>query len=64
MVKKEQAGMDLKEEKNGYKMGINTNPDLANIPEEKRWKLEFPNGDRVSGNQSTIMKLFKRFSEQ
>ena len=48
------------EEKNGYKLGINTNPDVAQIPEEKRWMIEFPNGERFVGNQSSIMRMFKK----
>ena len=58
MVKKN--FLDVKEEKNGYKIGINTNPDVAQIPEEKRWMIEFPNGERFVGNQSSIMRLFKK----
>lgn len=58
MVKKN--FLDVKEEKNGYKIGINTNPDVAQVPEEKRWMIEFPNGERFVGNQSSIMRLFKK----
>ena len=48
------------EEKKGYKIGINTNPDVAQIHEEKRWMIEFPNGEHFVGNQSSIMRLFKK----
>lgn len=48
------------EEKKGYKIGINTNPDVAQIPEEKRWMVEFPNGEHFVGNQSSIMRMFKK----
>ena len=58
MVKKN--FLDVKEEKNVYKIGINTNPDGAQIHEEKRWMIEFPNGEHFVGNQSSIMRLFKK----
>lgn len=58
MVKKN--FLDVKEEKKGYKIGINTNPDVAQIPEEKRWMIEFPNGEHFVGNQASILRLFKK----
>ena len=52
--------LEVKDEKNEYKIGINTNPDVQQIPEEKRWMIEFPNGEHFVGNQSSIMKLFRK----
>ncbi len=50
-------------EKNGYRYGINDNPDVAHLEENRRYQLEFPDGERVSGNKATIEKMFKRFTE-
>lgn len=50
-------------EKNGYKYGINDNPDVAHLEENRRYQLEFPDGDRVSGNKATIEKMFAKYTE-
>jgi hypothetical protein len=55
--------MKVIEEKNGYKFGINENPDVAHLPEEDRYKLEYPNGEHVSGRKETIAKLFLKMSQ-
>ena len=55
--------MTVIEEKNGYKFGINENPDVAHLPEEDRYKLEYPNGEHVSGRKETIAKLFLKMSQ-
>jgi len=57
-TKAERRAMKVIEEKNGYKFGINENPDVAHLPEEDRYKLEYPNGEHVSGRKETIAKLF------
>jgi len=62
-TKAERRKMTVIEEKNGYKFGINENPDVAHLPEEDRYQLEFPDGDRVSGNKETIAKMFLKYSK-
>jgi len=52
--------MQIKEEKNGYKIGINDNPDVAHLEEFKRWQIEFPTGEKYSGNEQSIRKLFEK----
>lgn len=52
--------MQVKEERNGYKIGINDNPDVAHIEEQKRWQIEYPTGERYSGNEQSIRKLFEK----
>ncbi len=61
-TKTERRSMKVVEERNGYKIGINENPDIKHIPEEKRWKLEYPDGQHVSGNEATIRRLFAKMS--
>lgn len=61
--KGERRAMKVVEEKNGYKFGINENPDVAHLPEEDRYKLEYPNGEHVSGRKETIAKLFLKMSQ-
>jgi hypothetical protein len=51
------------EEKNGYKLGINDNPDVAHLPEERRYQIQYPDGDRFSGNETTIRKQFAKITE-
>jgi len=58
MSEENKRAMTVIEEKNGYKFGINENPDVAHLPEEDRYKLEYPNGEHVSGRKETIAKLF------
>lgn len=55
--------MEVIEEKNGYKYGINDNPDVAHLEEERRYQLEYPDGSRVSGNKETIARLFLKYSK-
>jgi len=62
-TKAERRKMTVIEEKNGYKFGINENPDVAHLPEEDRYKLEYPNGEHVSGRKETIAKLFLKMSQ-
>lgn len=50
--------MKVVEERNGYKFGVNENPDVAHLPEDERYKLEYPTGEHVSGRKETIAKLF------
>ena len=50
-------------ETTGYRYGINENPDVAHLEEERRYQLEFPDGDRVSGNKLTIEKLFAKYTK-
>jgi len=55
--------MKVIEEKNGYKLGINENPAVAHLPEEKRYQVETPDGDRFSGNERGIRKLFQQYTQ-
>jgi|ADurb_Gel_03_Slu_FD_contig_61_1452171_length_621_multi_1_in_0_out_0_1 hypothetical protein len=63
MSEENKRAMKVIEEKNGYKFGINENPDVAHLPEEDRYKLEYPNGEHVSGRKETIAKLFLKMSQ-
>lgn len=63
MSEEKKRAMKIIEEKNGYKFGINENPDVAHLPEEDRYKLEYPNGEHVSGRKETIAKLFLKMSQ-
>ena len=63
MSEENKRAMKIIEEKNGYKFGINENPDVAHLPEEDRYKLEYPNGEHVSGRKETIAKLFLKMSQ-
>jgi len=63
MSEENKRAMKVVEEKNGYKCGINENPDVAHLPEEDRYKLEYPNGEHVSGRKETIAKLFLKMSQ-
>jgi hypothetical protein len=54
--------MIIKEEKNGYKLGINDNPDVQHIEEGKRWMVETPDGERFVGNERSIRKLYTQYS--
>lgn len=54
--------MNIVKEYNGYKLGINDNPDVAHLDEERRWQMEEPDGSRYSGNKISITKLFIRLS--
>jgi hypothetical protein len=54
--------MKVIEEKNGYKLGINENPDIAHLKEDRRWQVEEPDGDRYSGNKESITKLFNKLN--
>jgi hypothetical protein len=54
--------MKVIEEKSGYKYGINENPDVAHLEEYRRYQLQFPEGERVSGRKETIEKLFKLYT--
>ena len=63
MSEEKKRAMKVIEEKNGYKFGINENPDVAHLPEEDRYKLEYPNGEHVSGRKETIAKLFLKMSQ-
>ena len=56
--------MIIVKERNGYKLGINDNPDVAHLEEERRWQMEEPDGDHYSGNKESITKLFIRLSGQ
>lgn len=58
-TKEQQRWIDVKEEKNGYKLGINLNPDVAHLPVENRWKIEKPNGGQESGDERDIKARFK-----
>jgi len=55
--------MKVIEEKKGYKLGINENPDVAHLPEEMRYQVETPDNDRFSGNELSIRKLYKQYTE-
>lgn len=55
--------MIIVEEKNGYKYGINDNPDVAHLEEERRYQVETPAGDKFSGNQKSIRKLFEAYTD-
>ena len=63
MSEENKRAMKVIEEKSGYKYGINENPDVAHLPEEDRYKLEYPNGEHVSGRKETIAKLFLKMSQ-
>lgn len=54
--------MKVIKEKNGYKLGINENPDVAHLKEDRRWQMEEPDGDRFSGNKESITRLFEKLS--
>jgi hypothetical protein len=55
--------MKVLEEKNGYKFGINDNPNIiGTVVEEKRYQIEFPNGEHLSGNKSTVRKLYDKYT--
>jgi len=56
--------MQVKEEKNGFKIGINDNPDVAHLEEQKRWQVIFPTGEKYSGNEQSIRKLFEGSTEE
>jgi hypothetical protein len=56
--------MKVIEEKNGYKIGINENPDVAHLEETRRYQLQFPDESRVSGRRQTIEKLFARLTSE
>ncbi len=62
MSEENKRAMKVIEEKNGYKLGINTNPDVAHLEEYRRYQLQFPEGERVSGRKETIEKLFKLYT--
>ena len=54
--------MKVIEEKNGYKLGINENPAVAHLEEEKRYQVETPDGERFSGGKKSITRLFEKLS--
>ena len=55
--------MKIIEEKNGIKLGINDNPDVAHLEEKLRFQVELGTGERFSGNESSIRKLFAKLSQ-
>ena len=57
MSEENKRAMKVIEEKNGYKFGINENPDVAHLPEEDRYKLSIRTG-ACFRQKETIAKLF------
>lgn len=53
--------MKVLKEQNGFKFGINDNPDVAHLPVERRYQVETPDGDRYSGNKASVKKLYEKF---
>ena len=54
--------MKVIEEKNGYKLGINDNPDVAYLDENRRYQIETPEGEHFSGREESIRKLFDKWT--
>ena len=50
-------------ERNGFKLGINENPDVAHLDEEERYQIEQPDGELVSGGKKGITRLFEKLSK-
>jgi hypothetical protein len=50
-------------EKNGYKLGINENPDVAHLPEEDRYMIEQPDGETFVGGIKGINRLFEKLTQ-
>lgn len=55
--------MKVIEEKNGIKLGINDNPDVAHLEEFQRYQVENELGERFSGNEKSIRRLFEKLSQ-
>jgi len=50
-------------ERNGYKLGINENPDVSHLPEEDRYMIEQPDGETFVGGIKGINRLFEKLSK-
>ena len=55
--------MKVLEEKNGVQLGINENPDVMHLPEEKRFMVIEADGDEFVGNEKTIRRLFAKLTQ-
>ena len=52
--------MKIIDQKNGYVIRINENPDVQHLPENERYQLVEPDGDVFSGSEKAIRKMFNR----
>lgn len=55
--------MKVLEEKNGYKLGINDDADVLHLPEERRYEILEPDGDRYGGSKKGITRLFEKLTQ-
>jgi len=54
--------MRVIKEVNGYKLGINENPDVAHLKEEERYMIEEPDGETFVGGVKGITRMFDRLT--
>lgn len=55
--------MQVITEVNGYKFGLNDEPDVvAALPEEKRYMIEEPDGETFVGNRKGIARMFNKLT--
>jgi len=52
--------MKIIDQKNGYVIRINENPDVQHLPENERYQLVYPDGSVFSGSEKAIRKMFER----
>jgi hypothetical protein len=50
--------MKVLKEVNGFKLGINDNPDVAHLDEDQRYMIEEPDGETFVGGVKGITRLF------